>query len=426
MKKVFVLALDGVPFTLLNQFITNGTMPQLAALTQKGLFKQINSVEPSVSSVAWASFLTGKQPNQHGILGFAERNPATMEWFTPNASHLTLPTLLEALSVKGKSVFSMNVPATYPPKKINGISICGFLGPNLQQGTFPKKEAHFLEEQGYRIDVDTSLAKTHFPDFITDLKQVMEKRIEMMRHYWHSSDWDFFMTHIMAPDRLHHFSYELFENAHPDALVLYRSFYARIDRLIGQVKSMLDKDTTLLMLSDHGFTTLKQEVYLNRWLWENNFLHFNTPFPKSLKDIHPISKAYALYPGRIFLNLKGREKNGSVEAGEQANQVKKELSQQLLLLKWGKQPVIEKVLTAAELYPNTHSNPAVADLTAIAHRGFDLKGALWHGKLFDKSHFNGMHSYNNAFFYADEKQLFKNVTALPDIADKIKTVLLGE
>ena len=60
MKRLFILSIDGVPYSLLTSLIDMGVMPFFKSLiTEKG-FRRYNSVLPTISSVAWASFMTGK------------------------------------------------------------------------------------------------------------------------------------------------------------------------------------------------------------------------------------------------------------------------------------------------------------------------------------------------------------------------------
>ena len=122
-----VLALDGVPYSFLRRVIDDGLMPNLAALVTDKNFKAMNSVLPPVSSVAWSSFMTGRYPVNHGIHGFIERVPQTMEVYVPTSTHQNGRTLWEYLSELDRRVFVMNVPVTYPPRKVNGILIGGFL-----------------------------------------------------------------------------------------------------------------------------------------------------------------------------------------------------------------------------------------------------------------------------------------------------------
>lgn len=406
-NKIFILAFDGTPYSFIKRMIERGKMPNVAALVKNADFRQMDSVIPPVSSAAWASFLTGEQPDKHGILSFTEYDPSTMNWFTPDARHLRVKTILQELSEKGKRVFSMNVPVTYPPVPVNGISVCGFLGDDVAAGTYPAAEGLYLKQQGYRIDASTELAKNDLAAFLQDLKQVLEKRIEMMWHYFEREKWDFFMLHIMETDRLHHFTWEFMEKGIPDAVSLYDRFYSRLDDLLGNIIKSIDDHTALMLLSDHGFTTLKKEVYLNNWLWQNNYLKFSKPIPETLHDIHPQSKAFALYPGRLFINLKGREKFGSVEPGLEYESVRQELQQKLMQLTDAQEnaPVIKEIIPGEKIYQNnmefklssinTASN--FADLIAVACDGYDLKGQLWNRELFQKTVFNGMHTFSDAF-----------------------------
>jgi predicted AlkP superfamily phosphohydrolase/phosphomutase len=425
-NKIFILALDGVPYTFLKTQIQSGEMPHLARVVKNGTLREMNSVIPPVSSAAWASFLTGKNPDQHGILSFTERNPYTMDWFTPDAQHLKGENILQVLSKMGKKVFSMNVPVTYPPIQINGISICGFLGNDIEKGTYPLSEGKFLKEKGYRIDANTELAKTDLAAFITDLNQVLEKRIEILWHYFEKEQWDFFMVHIMETDRLHHFTWEFRVNNDPLFVNIYNKFYAKLDSLIGEIYTRIDVNSHFMLLSDHGFTTLKQEVYLNRWLWENDYLKFSKPFPESLHDIHPASKAYALYPGRIFINLKGREKNGSVNPGKEYENLRGKIKEHLagLTCPKTKEKVMETINNVEDVYDPANIDPKYfADIFAFAKDGYELKGQLWNNTLFSKTYFNGMHSFDNAFMISSGFDLPEEKFTIADSATIIYNCL---
>ncbi len=410
-NRLFILALDGTPFSLLNQLMSEGIMPNFRQLVHKGDFRELYSVQPPLSSVAWASFMTGAKPAEHGISGFVERDPQTMDWFVPKADRLKKKPLLQILSEKGKRVFSMNVPLTYPPYKVNGILISGFLNKDIRKGTYPAPIGAFLKAKGYVIDADVETGKRDLQAFFEQLEFVLEKRVEMMFHFYQQEKWDFFMTHIMETDRLHHFFWKYFSEDLPPFAEKFRQFYRRIDEIIGKVQRMLPDDTALLLLSDHGFTRLKYEVYLNRWLVENGYLLYEQMPPKSPKDIHPFSKAFSLYPGRIYINLKGREKNGNVNAGPEYERLCEELTNKLKTLRAPDgQPVIAQVHRGFELYgiPAQAGSALfidplrlgiVPDLLAIPNKGYDLKGVLWHDRLFDQTVFTGTHTFDDAFLF---------------------------
>ena len=100
MNRIFILALDGTPYTLLKRLIAENRMPNLKRLAENADFKQMDSVFPAVSSVAWTSFMTGSHPGKHGIYGFVERNPGTMKWFVPLSDRIRAKRIQTNLSDK--------------------------------------------------------------------------------------------------------------------------------------------------------------------------------------------------------------------------------------------------------------------------------------------------------------------------------------
>jgi predicted AlkP superfamily phosphohydrolase/phosphomutase len=183
----------------------------------------------------------------------------------------------------------------------------------------------------YRIDVNTSLAGK--PErFIEDVFNVTERYQKAMFYFWEKEKWDLMMIHFMTTDRLHHFMWDQSDPSAP----YYKDFlklYSRLDEIIGEVVAKIDDDTLLMLLSDHGFCGIKREVNLNLWLQQEGFLRFQTGSPKSLEEIDGRSKAYSLIPGRIYINLKGREPRGSVEPGREFESVCDEITDRLLKLR---------------------------------------------------------------------------------------------
>jgi len=71
-KRVVVLGIDGVPYSLLKRFISEDVMPNLAGLQEKGILAPMTASIPEVSSTSWSTFMTGVNPGKHGIYGFME------------------------------------------------------------------------------------------------------------------------------------------------------------------------------------------------------------------------------------------------------------------------------------------------------------------------------------------------------------------
>ncbi|MBD3225536.1 MAG: hypothetical protein GF313_12475 [Caldithrix sp.] len=418
-KKIFVLALDGTPFSLIKQFIEEGIMPELQNLVCNSEFKPMQSVLPPVSSAAWASFFTGQTPAHHGIWGFVDREPSTMDWRLYGSDNIKQLTLLTHLSKHNKRIASINVPMTSPPYKINGIMVGGFLENDITRNTYPAALGKMLKARGYRIDSEIELAKNDLHAFLEDLHTVYQKRINTMWHFWEQSDWDFFMCHIMETDRLHHFFWKYLNSGDHSFNQAFKMFYQKIDHLLGQIYKALDKQTAFMILSDHGFTELKKEVNLNRWLQAQGWLDFDTANAQSFKAMSAGSKAYSLYPGRIYINLQGREKYGSIKSGVEFEQWRQRISHRLYQLKDPETdaPVIKRIYKNHELMEsylihkgttNTTAMPQhIPDLLVTGYDGYEIKGYLSKPQIFDKTIFNGMHTFDNAF-------VLTNGLVLPD------------
>ena len=71
--KFMILSIDGVPVSLVRRMIEQSDMPNLARLVEQHDLRQMRSVQPTVSCVAWSSYMTGKNPGKHGIYGFIDR-----------------------------------------------------------------------------------------------------------------------------------------------------------------------------------------------------------------------------------------------------------------------------------------------------------------------------------------------------------------
>src|SRR4030095_11304548 len=91
-------------------------------------------------------------------------------------------------------------------------------------------------------------------------------------------------------------------------------FYQAVDRAVGHWVARCRPDDELIILADHGFCRIEQDLYINRWLQDHGGLQMKTSDPGAmLQDIDPArSRAYSLDPGRIYLNVRGRQPDGCV------------------------------------------------------------------------------------------------------------------
>ena len=87
-KRLIIIGLDGVPYSLIQKYTSIGLMPNLRQLIEESQFIRMQSSIPDVSSVAWSSIITGKNPGEHGIFGFTEIEPCSYQYRYPNFNDL--------------------------------------------------------------------------------------------------------------------------------------------------------------------------------------------------------------------------------------------------------------------------------------------------------------------------------------------------
>ena len=240
-------------------------MPNFKSMIAEGSFHKMETSLPEVSSVAWASFMTGKNPGEHGIFGFMELKDGTYDMYFPNFMDVKAPVFWEG---SGLPSVVLNIPQTYPARPLNGIMTSGFVALDLKKATYPEKAYNYLNSIGYKIDVNAGLARDNVPAFFEDLFITFEKRKEAIRHFFHNEEWQIFIGTITETDRLHHFFFnDAFDNGNYHHEFI--KFYNELDNFLGEMYEKAKKENALfLTCSDHGFTPIKTEVYINRWLIE--------------------------------------------------------------------------------------------------------------------------------------------------------------
>jgi predicted AlkP superfamily phosphohydrolase/phosphomutase len=151
------------------------------------------------------------------------------------------------------------------------------------------------------------------------------KRFKVARHFVKTHRWDFFMMVEMGIDRIHHGFWKYFESTHPKYEAgnpyehLIREYYRLVDAEVGELLSLFDRDTAVLVVSDHGAKSMVGGICFNEWLMQKGYLKLKdvpsrpTPFSKVEIDWdHTLAWADGGYYGRLFMNVRGREPKGQV------------------------------------------------------------------------------------------------------------------
>jgi len=371
-KKVLIVGLDSVSPDLVFEKWRED-LPVLRGLMEQGLYGRLESTVPPITIPAWTSMVTSKNPGRLGFYGMRNRVDRSYERMTfANSLLVKEETLWDILSRRGKKVTLVGVPQTYPPKPVNGHMISCFLAPDTNSTyTYPgslKEEIRSWVGE-YLIDVDHF--RTEEKDrLLSQLYEMVEKRFEVAKHLLTEKSWDFFMMVEMGTDRIHHAFWKYFDPKHAKYVPgskyegAIRDYYRYADRKVGELLSLVDEETTVIVVSDHGAKAMVGGVCVNEWLLQRGYLHLMekpagvVPFAKVKVDWKKtVAWGEGGYYSRIFLNVKGREPDGVIDPSDY-ERVREELKKGLEAISDEKGVNIgTKVFKPEEVYSETRGIP---------------------------------------------------------------------
>ncbi|HKZ56265.1 MAG TPA: alkaline phosphatase family protein [Thermodesulfovibrionales bacterium] len=394
MKKpeVMVIGLDGATFDLIDPWVKEGRLPNLARCLDKGTRTRLRSTPLSNSAQAWSSFITGKNAGKHGIYDFFEPKRDDYGIRFINASFRKGNTLWRILSEAGKSVGVINVPITYPAEEINGFIIPGLDAPGVDKDNFsyPSGIVQTLQENagGYILEAGIwGYIRRGEPHLAVEkLLESIEVRTRAAIFLLKRYQPDFFMVVFTESDKVQHHFWKYMDPERRESEIYADKPYAqailkvyqRIDQSIGELLKETGENSTTFIMSDHGAGPASNKtMFINKWLSGIGLLAYESNgdivrkgkrvlrqilsvtdevvkkrlsrrmkerllryFPElrnrvdSLLSLQGIdwSRTYAYsrenHPA-IFINLKGRESSGIVSAGREYEDVCKKIIKEL-------------------------------------------------------------------------------------------------
>ncbi len=415
--RVVFIGIDGVPYALIEDHPE--TFPNLHAIAEAGCGTSMESIVPPESSACWPSLTTGTNPGQTGVYGFQDRESDSYETYIPMGMHVNGERVWDRVTAEGRDATVLNVPVTFPPVDTIQRMVTGFLSPDIEAASNTDELRQTLERLGYRIDVDASLGHDEDKtDFIEDAHATIDARFETFMHYLEADDWDLFFGVFMTTDRVNHFLF----GDHVDAgeyADAFLEFYRKVDDYLGEIRDTIDEDTTLIIASDHGFTKLEHEVNCNAYLEEQGWLSYADDDHEDLADISPAAEAYSLIPGRFYLNLEGREPEGSVPPSAYEDRLEALTADLEALTGPDGRPVAERIVRGDEVFDGPHTEIA-PDLVIIPNDGYDLKSSFeTKESVFTEGPRNGMHTFDNACLFSTTELETTDV----DLYDLAPTIL---
>jgi predicted AlkP superfamily phosphohydrolase/phosphomutase len=287
MPKVLIIGLDGATWQLFAPWASAGRMPHLAALMDRGTWGPLRSTIPPLTLPAWSSLVTGKNPGGHGVYAFWRLGSRRYEpGPIANASDVRTATIWEIAGHADRRVGVVNVPPSYPIRKVNGFVVGCMLTPPGERFTDPPELQAELGD--YTIDVRAPAGLRSDPaafaakgiGFLEALKGQTRRRADAVVDLMRRRPIDLLGVVFYAPDRVQHFFWEFLGDAPPSGDEARRmreacdAVYAELDAGIGRMVAAAGPDATVIVASDHGFTSSpRQSIRINRWLADEGLLH---------------------------------------------------------------------------------------------------------------------------------------------------------
>jgi predicted AlkP superfamily phosphohydrolase/phosphomutase len=440
--KVFVIGLDcGEPTLVFDRWRQH--LPNLSRLMDAGSYGELTSTVPAITVPAWASMLSSKDPGQLGFYGFRNRADHTYENMSIATSKtIKVDRVWDILSRAGRRVAVAGVPQTYPVTPVNGCLVSSFLTPSTRsQYTYPpelKQEIAGVVQGEYMFDVPQF--RTEDKDFLLDQIYAMaDQQHQVVKHLMASKPWDFFMHVDMGVDRMHHGFWKFFDPRHPKHEPgnpyehAIRDYYMHIDHQIGERLEMLDDDTAVLVVSDHGGQPMMGGICFNEWLKQEGYLVLEyqpegiVPLEKCEVDwTRTIAWGSGGYYARLFLNVKGREPEGVVEPADY-ERVRDELAERIAAITDLDGNNIGSVAHKPEQIYRQVNNIAPDLIVYFGHLDWRSVGSLGHDRVITFENDTGPDDANHAqqglYIYYHPRKQGQGLASRRHLMDVAPTIL---
>lgn len=291
-NKVLLIGWDAADWNIIGPLLAKGEMPALKKLINKGVYGNISTMNPPYSPMLWSSVATGKTPDKHGVLGFIELMPNLKGIRPVSVKSRKSRAIWNILHNQGFKSNLVGWWPSFPAEPINGTVISDRfqkvkLDPNAKnpivKGTihpdsftnnlkdlrmFPWEitEAHILPffPLASEIDQDKDKGLQSFSKLIAENVSVHAASTRLLR----TTEWDFMAVYY---DLIDHFCHA-FMKFHPPKLdavpeKLYNIYkdaivgaYRFQDMMLERTLSLVDDDTTVIVMSDHGYESGNRRI----------------------------------------------------------------------------------------------------------------------------------------------------------------------
>ncbi len=278
-EQLVIIGIDSMDRELLYRYLD--VLPNFSQLIEDNADIELSSVFPPDSDTAWASIYTGLNPAKHGIVNFVDplEKQALYETDYLDNSSIKGKTFWDALSRADKSVCLVYPHVAYPVWKVNGFMIA----PKPKSDEFQMYPADFpFDFEFDKLEVPKRIpnTKAEYKTFLKSFEAIVINEFDFARKMHEGYSWDLFFFYSSALDFIQHIfwnycdpqdpTYPKGKNPYGNVI---KDFYVLHDRLIGDFMRAIDRNTILLVLSDHGHSMRPVNLFnINEFLRRDGLL----------------------------------------------------------------------------------------------------------------------------------------------------------
>lgn len=279
-KRVLLIGWDAADWEYLSPLLDDGKMPNLKKLIESGASGRIATLQPVLSPILWTSIATGKRGDKHGVLSFVEPRPDGKGIQTVSSYSRRAKALWNVLSQQQRRSVIVNWFASQPAEPIRGAVVSNrysesVLGAQkLEESVFHPPDLLPTMEQ-LRVDASKLTPAQMMPFFLEKVPADDDPRLQSLAnivaqcasvhnaatYLAESEEWDFLAVYYDMIDHVGHgfaqFTAPQLPHISDDDFKTFQhvmeSTYRYHDLMLGRWLELADENTTIIVLSDHGF-----------------------------------------------------------------------------------------------------------------------------------------------------------------------------
>lgn len=280
LARLVALGLDALDPELVEAWTDDGTLPNLAALKERGASGRLNGIEGFYVGSTWPSTYTGRNPAGHGLHYELQLEPGTYELRRVQegepGTFVRSETLWHVLGRQGRRVAALDVPLSEPADDIDGVQVVEWGGHDDFFGfqATPKEIERWLRERwgrhphGATCDVRRR-GLDDYADFVARMESGVGLKTGWIRELLSRGEWDLFLAAYTEGHCVGHQCWHLHDPAHPahDPAIVdalgdpLRRVYRALDDAVGELVEIAG-ETPVLIWSSHGMDHWRGAAFL--------------------------------------------------------------------------------------------------------------------------------------------------------------------